>query len=209
VADARPLVIVFSRAPQPGRAKTRLHAVLGPHGAAALQARLTQRALATAQASGFAIELCCSPHARGAFFADCRRRYGARLSAQGSGDLGERMHRALERGLARHRVVLLMGADCPSLRAAHLRSAARALASGCDAAFSPAEDGGYALVGVTRIAKQLFKAVEWGTPGVMSQTRAQLRALRWRWTELEKVWDVDRPADHARLLRSRLLAREP
>jgi rSAM/selenodomain-associated transferase 1 len=209
VPERRPLVIVFSRAPLPGRAKTRLHAVLGPHGAAAFQARLTGRALATARATGFALELCCTPHPRGAFFAGCRRRFGARLSAQGAGGLGERMHRALERGLQRHRVVLLMGADCPSLRVSQLRTAASALMGGHDAVFAPAEDGGYALIGVTRRAKQLFQGVEWGTSRVMDQTRLRLRELGWRWTELHTVWDVDRPADYARLLRSRLLGRRP
>jgi rSAM/selenodomain-associated transferase 1 len=201
------LVIVFSKAPLAGRAKTRLHAVLGARGAAMLQARLTRRALASARATRFALELCCAPHARGAFFSECRRRYGARLAEQGSGDLGERMHRALERGLQRHRAVLLMGADCPSLSAAHLRSAARALAEGNDAVLAPAEDGGYALIGVARNAKRLFQGVEWGTSGVMDETRLRLRELGWRWMELATVWDVDRPADYARLRRSGLLKR--
>ena len=45
------LVIVFARAPLPGRTKTRLIPALGAAGAARLQARLTRRALDTARAA--------------------------------------------------------------------------------------------------------------------------------------------------------------
>jgi glycosyltransferase A (GT-A) superfamily protein (DUF2064 family) len=33
----------------------------------------------------------------------------------------------------------------------------------------------------------------------MAETRARLAALGWRWRELPQTWDVDRPADVARL----------
>jgi glycosyltransferase A (GT-A) superfamily protein (DUF2064 family) len=33
----------------------------------------------------------------------------------------------------------------------------------------------------------------------MEQTRERLRELGWRWTELDTLWDVDRPQDYARL----------
>jgi glycosyltransferase A (GT-A) superfamily protein (DUF2064 family) len=39
----------------------------------------------------------------------------------------------------------------------------------------------------------------------MAQTRGRLRELRWRWRELDPLWDVDRPADYQRLLQSGLL----
>jgi glycosyltransferase A (GT-A) superfamily protein (DUF2064 family) len=38
----------------------------------------------------------------------------------------------------------------------------------------------------------------------MAQTRERLHALRWRWRELDTLWDVDRPADYQRLLQSGL-----
>jgi rSAM/selenodomain-associated transferase 1 len=132
-----------------------------------------------------------------------------RLTAQGGGDIGARMHRALLRGLATHEAVILIGSDVPSLRARDLRAAARALRGGADAVFSPAEDGGYALIGVARISTLVFRHVEWGSPSVMAQTRRRMRALGWRWSELRTVWDVDRPQDHARLLRRGLLGRAP
>lgn len=209
-ADSPVLVIVFAKAPVPGRVKTRLVPVLGEAGAARLQARLIRRAIETALAAGCGrVELCCAPHRRHAFFERCARIPGVRLSAQGGGDVGARMHRALARGLETHAAAILIGSDVPSLRAPDLRAAARALRGGMNAVFSPAEDGGYALIGATRMSTRLFRHVDWGTASVMADTRRQLRALGWRWTELRTVWDVDRPGDHARLLRSGLLDRVP
>ena len=130
-----------------------------------------------------------------------QKQFDVRLRPQGRGDLGERMLRALRR----HPGAVLIGSDCPALRPADLRAAARALRGGADAVLAPAEDGGYALIGVRRAARTLFDGVDWGSARVLAQTRRRLRRLGWRWTELRTVWDVDRPEDVLRLRKSRLL----
>jgi rSAM/selenodomain-associated transferase 1 len=196
-------LIVFARAPEPGRVKTRLAPLLGERGAARLHARLMERTLRTALAAGFGeVDLYCAPGIHGSYFRTMQRRFGIRLRSQGRGDLGERMYRALRR----HPGAVLIGTDCPALRPADLRAAARALQSGADAVFAPAEDGGYALIGLRRAARAVFDRVDWGSAKVMAQTRRNLRRLRWRWRELRTVWDVDRPADVARLKKSGRLA---
>lgn len=183
----RARVIVFARAPRTGAVKTRLIPLLGPQGAARLHARLLRRTLATARAARLGpVELWTLRHQRGA-------------------DLGERMLHAFRHGLRRAERVILMGADCPVLRARDLRQAARWLAGGADAVFAPAEDGGYALIALRRVSPRLFAGVAWGGAQVMSQTRARLAALGWRWRELPEVWDVDRPEDYRRLQRAGFL----
>ena len=96
--------------------------------------------------------------------------------------------------------VLLTGSDCPSMTAADLRGAARALRDGRDAVFCPAEDGGYTLIGLTHAMPALFDAMTWGTDIVMEETRQRLRNLGWHWHELPTHWDVDRPEDYQRLV---------
>lgn len=205
-AIPEPAVLVFARAPEPGRVKTRLAPLLGAAGAAKLHARLVERTLETAVAAKLGeVFLCCSPGTGNWFFASMRKRFGVRLRAQGSGTLGERMHRALRR----HPGAVLIGSDVPAFRPADLRAAARALRLGADAVLSPAEDGGYALVGVRRSSRRLFDGVDWGSPNVMAQTRTRLQRLDWRWKELRIVWDVDRPEDVARFLRLRPRPRRP
>lgn len=189
-------IIVFARAPVPGEAKTRLIPVLGAEGAARLHARLVERTLATACAAGVgAVELCCAPDATHPFFAACAARFGVALTAQGAGDLGERMHRALAGGLP----AVLVGSDCPSITAEYLHEAARALVAGYDAVLGPAEDGGYALVGANRLNPGCFEHIPWGGPEVMATQRLRLRACGVRWAELTPLWDVDRPGDLERL----------
>ena len=172
--------------------KTRLIPLLGEQGAARLHARLLHRALRIAREARLgAVELWTAE----------RRQRGR--------DLGERMLHAFAHCLRRADRVVLVGSDCPVLRPRDLRQAARWLAGGADAVFAPAEDGGYALIGVKRTSLRLFERVEWGSREVMAQSRTRLRRLGWRWRELPAVWDVDRPEDYARLLKSRLLERAP
>jgi glycosyltransferase A (GT-A) superfamily protein (DUF2064 family) len=101
--------------------------------------------------------------------------------------------------------VLVIGSDCPAMTVDHLRNAADALRA-ADVVIVPAEDGGYALIGMRRPHPELFADMAWSTPAVMEETRARLRRLRLIWRQLATLWDVDTPADLARLHESRLLA---
>jgi rSAM/selenodomain-associated transferase 1 len=199
-------VQIFARAPVAGSVKTRLIPLLGEHGAAALHRSLVEHALAVARESGLGrIELWCTPGTDDPFFSACRERFGVTLHRQCEGDLGARMLDALEDGLERSHHVLLTGSDCPSLTAADLRAAARALREGRDAVFCPAEDGGYMLIGVSHAMPALFEAMTWSTATVMEETRQRLHNLGWRWHELPERWDVDRPEDYLRLVREGLM----
>ena len=192
-------ILVFAKAPAAGHVKTRLIPRLGPEGAVRLHERLVERTLATAVAADVGeVELWCTPDAAHPFFARCAGRYGVPLRRQAGADLGQRMHDAFERTLARHARALLVGSDCPVLQPAHLREAFQALEDH-DAVFVPAEDGGYVLVGLKRAAPQVFERVAWGSPEVMAQTRSRLAAAGLDSHELPALWDVDRPEDLDRL----------
>jgi uncharacterized protein len=192
-------VLVFARAPEPGRAKTRLMPVLGPKGAADLQARFTWHAIETALAAAVGgVELWCAPHSAFSFFYACQEELGVRLRGQGPGDLGNRLHRAFRETLTRAPAAMVIGTDCPALSPADISRAAKAL-SEHDAVLGPAEDGGYVLIGLRRVSPRLFDRIDWGTASVMEQTRDRLSALGWRWAELPTLWDVDRPEDYDRL----------
>jgi len=193
--------MVFAKAPISGRVKTRLVPALGERAAAELHRQLAERTLFTAFAAALGpVELWCAPGTDDAFFAACARQYDISLRAQGEGDLGMRMARALEHALKGGSPGLLVGSDCPVLTAEYLREAAAALDGGNDAVFGPAEDGGYVLIGLAREpSAQLFEGIAWGRATVMQETRARLARLDWRWRELATLWDVDRPEDLLRL----------
>ncbi len=180
---------MFAREPIPGRAKTRLIPRLGPFQAARLHSRLTARALNTAKAAACGPVLLCP------------------AASQRGADLGERMHHALRVALRRHRAAMVIGTDCPALRPADVRRAARWLAAGCDAVVAPVEDGGYVLIGARRAAPRIFAGIEWGSRSVYAATAAKLDALGYRWRALRTLWDVDRPEDLERLRALRFSSR--
>jgi len=193
-------VMVFARAPTPGEVKTRLIPALGEAGAAALHRRLVTHTLgAAADALIGPVELWCTPDTGDPFFFDCERRLRVSLHAQGQGDLGSRMRRAFESALARAPRAILVGSDIPALSAQYLRDADRALVRGDEIVIGPAEDGGYALIGLSRCDPELFRDIPWGGPEVLSKTRRRATALSWRLSELPALWDVDRPEDLERL----------
>jgi rSAM/selenodomain-associated transferase 1 len=196
---AEAAILVFARAPVPGAAKTRLIPRLGAWRAARLQARLTVRALRTARTAGGNVELHCTPDRSHDFFVHWGKKLSVVLKNQKGRDLGERMHHSVARALRRHKAVIVIGTDCPALTPRDLRRAAQLLKGGCEAVLAPAEDGGYALIGLTKVSPRLFSAIAWGTSAVYEETAARLAAAGYRWRALRTVWDVDRPEDLERL----------
>jgi rSAM/selenodomain-associated transferase 1 len=190
-------IAVLAKAPLPGFAKTRLIPALGAEGAALLQARLVEHSVATACAARIGpVTLWGAPDESHPLFQAIGARLGVVLARQEGGDLGERMLAAVA---AADMPVLVIGTDCPALTSDHLRAAADILRSGADAAIIPAEDGGYALIGLRAPARTLFSEMRWSVPSVMEETRRRLRDLGMRWQEPVTLWDLDLPEDIERL----------
>ena len=199
-------VIVFARAPEAGAAKTRLIPLLGADRAATLQGILIERTLATAiKADIGRVELWCAPSAQHPLLSESARRHGIDAVSQCDGDLGARMQHAAAATLAANAHVIIIGSDCPALTADDLRTAASALNRHHDAVLIPAEDGGYVLIGLNWWDARLFTDMAWGSNQVVKTTRARLAAINWRWHELPPSWDIDHPADFARLQASGLI----
>lgn len=200
--EATTVIIVFAKAPIPGHSKTRLIPLLGAQGAAQLQARLIDKTLHTANDARVGpVELWCAPNSDHAFLRECGEGFSVALQNQCNGDIGQRMQHAIEQVLQRSARTILIGTDCPVLTIEDLHHGANALTEGHHAAFLPVEDGGYTLIALRECASELFTDINWSTEHVMTQTRERLRTLGWSWSELPMKWDLDRPADYARLQR--------
>jgi glycosyltransferase A (GT-A) superfamily protein (DUF2064 family) len=116
--------------------------------------------------------------------------------AQGHGDLGQRMHRAL----ASHRRAVVVGSDIPDLAREDISAAFRALGR-ADAVFGPAEDGGYWLVGLgPRRPVSPFADVRWSSEHALADTLANFHGRRI--ALLRTLRDVD-TADDLRALQRR------
>ena len=192
-------LIIFSRYPQPGKAKTRLIPVLGPEGAADLQRRMTEgvtrQAKALAERRPTEIDICFTDGHEDPM----REWLGSDLSyrPQCEGDLGRRMTDAFE-GAFRSGVdaAIIVGTDVPSLTAEILDGAFEALRRR-DLVLGPATDGGYYLIGLRRPVTELFEGVPWSTADVLQRTLDIARSLGLSFTLTPPLADVDRPEDLA------------
>lgn len=188
-------IIVFAKAPQPGEVKTRLIDALGREGAAALARRMLQSTLAVAIGARLGpVELCMSPDPDACDWQGVPLPDGIERSAQGEGNLGTRLARAAERGIARDGRMMLIGTDCPGLSATLLRTAARALIETGAVIYCTA-DGGYALLGLSRFDELLFRGIAWGGPDVAAATLRRFVHLGWPLHVGRTLHDVDEPRD--------------
>jgi rSAM/selenodomain-associated transferase 1 len=205
-ANAEPIAVaILTKAPEPGKVKTRLAMMLGVEGAARLHERFVIRTVeAAAEAATGPITVWASPDASHPFFQGLGQRFPLAFQRQAGDDLGERMYVAIAHAKM---PVLVIGTDCPLLTAVHLRDAAEVLRGGADAVIFPAEDGGYVLIGMRRPIPEVFANMAWSTDGVMMETRQRLRHLGLSWREpVHHLWDVDRPTDVMRMRREGLTA---
>ena len=168
-------VLLFTKYPEPGRAKTRLGADIGHEHAAGLQTAFVLDELRTLAGLGADVTLCCDPMAG---LDDYRARFGPgpAYRLQRGADLGLRMLAALNDALTSGPAVLI-GSDLPDLPAGHVAAAFDALteASVC---LGPAPDGGFHLLGLSEPQHAaLFAGVAWGTSDVLARTLDNCAAL--------------------------------
>ena len=191
-------LLLFTRYPQPGQTKTRLIPALGADGAAFVQRRMTEQALASARQfsaiPGRRLEICST----GADFRTLGLWLGFDLKYvdQGEGDLGQRLLRAIGDAFVRGATsVIVIGSDCPALPVGYLDEAAKVLASKTDLVLGPAHDGGYYLIGLNQVAVSLFENIPWGTENVLAATLKAASRLDWQVLQLLPLVDIDRPED--------------
>jgi hypothetical protein len=124
---------------------------------------------------------------------------GSRILAVAGADIGECLHGVMQQlfsaGFTR---VVAISSDGPTLPVARLEQA-RARLEDHDVVVGPADDGGYYLIGLRQPQPGLFHGVSWSTDRVAAQTRERAAALGLTVAELPPWYDVDTPADLARL----------
>lgn len=192
--SARAAVLVFVRAPERGRVKTRLAAGIGADAALSVYRRLAEHTVAEALGAGAAVRAHVTPDGAAAQVAAWLGE-GPLYLPQGEGDLGARMERAFAEAFAAgHGPVAIVGSDLPGLSADLLRRAL-ALLEHHDAVVGPAADGGYYLLALRGACPALFRGVPWSTERVLPVTLERLREAGLGTAVLEELRDVDEAED--------------
>jgi uncharacterized protein len=194
-------LIVFSKAPTPGQVKTRLTPTLSENDAARLHSHMLEQTIKMAIESKLtSVELHCAPNTDHVFFAYLRKKYSIPLQPQIGTGLGERMFNALSNALNIHSSAVLIGTDCPEMQINYLQQAFDHLETERnDIVIGPVEDGGYVLIGATRIDKQVFEDIDWSTERVFTQSIEKINKLDWKYHKLDPIWDLDTAEDLQRL----------
>jgi len=199
-----PCVLLFLKAPEIGRVKTRLSKDLNPHTVLDLYRCFVSDILSTLETAGHSIILCHDPPDDSKAI---RRWLGNRhpLMPQHTGDLGERMADAFRNCFSRgfDRAVLI-GTDIPDLPPGFVREAFSSLTDH-PVVLGPAEDGGYYLIGFRSDAfiPEVFKEISWSTPSVLGQTRGILETLGRSYHLLPTWKDIDTAVDLKALSKNR------
>jgi len=191
----KPTLIIMLKLPQPGRVKTRLARDLGTVGAAWWFRHQSTRLIHRLRDPRWKIVLAVTPDN-----AVSARLWPADLPRipQGRGDLGQRMARMLRD--VSPGPTCLIGADIPDITRAHIARAFSALGDH-DAAFGPALDGGYWLVGLKHPQRQprgLFTNVRWSSEHALKDSLTTLPGYRIALTD--HLRDVDTVADLSKTL---------
>ncbi|OLP17396.1 hypothetical protein BST81_16505 [Leptolyngbya sp. 'hensonii'] len=192
-------LIIFTRYPEAGKAKTRLIPAIGPQGAADLHRQLTEQTLATARTFQQQHPLTITVAYTGGDEPLMRTWLGPDLNyqQQSQGNLGDRMADAFRVAFATGAgKVVIMGTDCPAVTVQHLTKAFQFLAEQ-DLVLGPAIDGGYYLIGLRTPMPELFQGISWSTEQVLAQTLTIGASLHLTMTLLPPLQDIDQPTDLA------------
>ena len=188
-------IVIMAKAPVAGFAKTRLIPALGADGAAQLAKKMLHHTLATALASKLGVvEICAAPDPTDSVWQNLDLPSNVIWSAQGEGDLGQRMARAAARTTRGGEAVLLIGTDCPAIDVFTLHEAAQALQD-YDASLLPTYDGGYALLGLKKFNATPFDNMLWSNSTVAQETLKRMQQLGWKTKVLPTLHDIDETAD--------------
>jgi rSAM/selenodomain-associated transferase 1 len=196
---ARALLVLFCKAPEAGRVKTRLFPVLSPEAAADLHTAFIADTLHLTDRLDVQRALACTPSVHHPFFVACARvRPSLRLIQQTGDDLGARMKNVLTWGFSEgFEKIVLIGCDSPTLPEGIIREAFRQLGPhpSLPCVLGPSGDGGYYLIGAYKSAPDLFEEIPWGSGRVMTETLRKLNARQWPCFLLPFWYDIDRPED--------------
>lgn len=196
---ARRTIIIFARAPRLGEVKTRLAAEMGNEAALEVYRELAEIAFSSvARAAADRAVVACTPDT----CLDQLRAWTAKTSGvvmhcvpQGSGDLGERLTRAIDDGFYHGaNAVIVIGTDCPALTSSVLNGAFAVL-DHADVVIGPAYDGGYYLIGLRAPHVELFAGLPWSTPDVLAMTIEAARRGALSVRLLPPLADIDTAAD--------------
>jgi len=187
---------IMTKAPEPGKVKTRLSPPLTPNEAAALnECFLRDLSMsidaATEQAPAVGVAVYTPVGKEAAYDNILPRRF--KLISQRGESFDERLSAAVADLLAAgFQSVCLINSDSPTVPAANFAEAASELAKPGDRiVLGPSDDGGYYLIGLKKLHRRVFAEIDWSTERVFEQTVQRAKEIQVPIHQLPSGYDVD------------------
>jgi rSAM/selenodomain-associated transferase 1 len=191
-------IIIMAKVPEAGKVKTRLQPTLTPQQSAELANCLLQDTVSKAETLQYRLIIAYSPIDERSFF-DSFTNHNFTLVAQVGVDLGEKMFNAFRFAFEQNLdSIVMIGTDSPTFPSEFIEKAFEILREK-DSVLGKTEDGGFYLIGMSKLDKKIFENVEWSSLKTFEQTKNNLENLGFRLGELPVWYDVDEPKDLARL----------
>lgn len=106
-------------------------------------------------------------------------------------DLGERMKNAFKKGFEDgYERIVLIGSDLPDITVNHINKGLEVLKQN-EVAFGPAEDGGYYLIGLSKMYNFVFDNKPWSKTNLLEETLSELKENGVTFTTLDTLNDID------------------
>lgn len=179
------LIIIFVKNIKLGKVKTRLAKTIGNQGAFDVYSELVKvTELATKNITTD----------KRIYFSDAvidSKWKGNFKTVQEGENLGERMKNAFIDGFkSGYNHIVLIGSDLPDIKPEHLKNGLEALRKN-EVVFGPAEDGGYYLIGLTKMHNFIFKNKPWSKSHLLHETLEELKQNNISFKLLETLNDID------------------
>lgn len=185
-------LLLFAKAPIPGRVKTRLQSHCSPEQAARVAELLLEACLQNVCAHWPGkVYISTWLDADHPFLAAMCRRFEVTLLKQCEGDLGAKMQHAFEQ---HGYPMAIMGCDAPHVSKDSLESLHHALLND-QSVIGPSLDGGYYIIGLSQGAPFLFDDMPWGGERVLEQCRSAAIDNDLPLCELAALQDIDEWSD--------------
>lgn len=188
----RPSILVFLKAPEAGKVKTRLETAFPRETVVDLYRKFVLDTLEKAARTGYCIRICFHPPGQEQRIREWLSDYHDFFPQQGA-DIGSRMANAFIRAFAQgHSEAVCMGTDIPDLPVDVIHDAVTSLKQ-YPCTIGPATDGGYYLIGfqAKTFSPAAFRQICWSTDRVFDQTMAILERKFHRIHILPKWSDID------------------
>lgn len=184
----RNALIIIAKYPEEGLVKTRLNGFMPADKILELYKYLLEQTIhKLSEIPGIDTYIAYAPEDAENYFS----RFGTGLIRLPGFDLGLNMSHSFNVIFRKgYQKVALVGADIPDLSASIILHAFNLLSDN-DLVYGPAEDGGYYLVGMKKLIKEVFENVPWSSDTTLSKSVEQAGIAGYTVGYTNKLWDID------------------